>query len=223
MSYLSLPAGVGVRPEIEGATTAAQVRACAPSSAFVRGMRCATSAGLYIWDPSSLVADDGDTVLKPDDLGVLDPGRWILSPSRGGYERNAAPQADLGVDVPVLADWPDDLSVTTIRRIGVERVVVGGYSIGSGGRGVWLVEASLGLLAAPGSTAADLEIKINGNTVVGRTLPLATSSALKIGTIVELKAGDLVNVYWTPRGAGGTTMNSNPFQSWIKFVQLSRG
>lgn len=38
----------------------------------------------WYFDDSSTATDDGATVLKPDDLGALDPGRWLINPGSGG-------------------------------------------------------------------------------------------------------------------------------------------
>lgn len=39
---------------------------------------------IWYFDESSTSTDDGATVLKPDDLGSLDPGRWLIDSSGGG-------------------------------------------------------------------------------------------------------------------------------------------
>lgn len=38
----------------------------------------------WYFDETSTSTDDGATVLKPDDLGALDPGRWLIDSSGGG-------------------------------------------------------------------------------------------------------------------------------------------
>lgn len=221
MSYFTLPAGASVRPEIEGLTTAAGVRQIAPSAIFAPGMRCSTSIGLFLWDATSLVADDGATVLRPNDVGVGDPGRWILFPKRARFENNVAPQNDAGVDVPVLADWPD-APVNPFTSLGITRVSPGGYSFGSGTRGLWMVAVALGLVWSAGVTDVDLLLQINGTSYAARTLPLPRSTSVQMDVVLPFDTGDLVNVFWTPRGAGGTQMNANNLMSWIEFVQVSR-
>ena len=39
---------------------------------------------LWYFDENSTATDDGATILKPNDLGALDPGRWLIDTSGGG-------------------------------------------------------------------------------------------------------------------------------------------
>tara|TARA_Y100000034_G_scaffold67010_1_gene80863 strand:+ start:2207 stop:3811 length:1605 start_codon:yes stop_codon:yes gene_type:complete len=52
---------------------------------FVDGMIARINIGnFYEWDSTNLAADDGTNVIKPDDIGVLAPGRWLLTTLGGG-------------------------------------------------------------------------------------------------------------------------------------------
>lgn len=76
MFYNPTP-GVAVRPFVcvDGAATL--LRPFGPSTEFASGMFAWSAAqGLFAFDPTSLDADDGATVIKPDDIAVGDPGRW---------------------------------------------------------------------------------------------------------------------------------------------------
>lgn len=44
-----------------------------------------TPAGAYRWDATSLLADNGTTVLRPLDVPALDPGRWLYVPPPAGF------------------------------------------------------------------------------------------------------------------------------------------
>ena len=66
-----------VRPTI-AATTVAALRAYV-SNLFVEAMIARISAvGLFEWAPLSIVADDGATVIIPNDIIHPAPGRWVL-------------------------------------------------------------------------------------------------------------------------------------------------
>lgn len=68
-----------VRPSVCPATLA-DFRAAGPSTLFVANAAAIYSGSVFRWDPASLLADDGVSVIKPDDIAVLDPGRWrVLS------------------------------------------------------------------------------------------------------------------------------------------------
>ena len=67
-----------LRPNVVVIGVPTDLRPVAPSSLFIDGMTALAVAtgGLFAWDSASLTPDDGATVIKPDDLGVIDPGRW---------------------------------------------------------------------------------------------------------------------------------------------------
>src|SRR3990167_1821384 len=67
------------------AADAPTLRAVA-SNLFSQGMvsRVIGIATVFDWDPASLAVDDGMTVIKPNDIPALSPGRWILSTFGGG-------------------------------------------------------------------------------------------------------------------------------------------
>jgi len=45
---------------------------------YVIGVQNPAPPRLYMFDDQSLLPDDGNTVVRPDDIGIADPGRWIL-------------------------------------------------------------------------------------------------------------------------------------------------
>jgi len=80
VTYLSLPAGLAARPTILGGIPT-DLRAVLPSALFVRGMEARTTTTTFAWSAVSVAADDGVTVIKPNDIAPLDPGRWLLAPA----------------------------------------------------------------------------------------------------------------------------------------------
>lgn len=79
MSYFVLPSGSS-RPGFYAIATVADLRAVAPSASFAKGMPAQLAAGTqYTYDTASLAADNGTTVIKPDDVKPADPGRWLQS------------------------------------------------------------------------------------------------------------------------------------------------
>ena len=73
-TYFRPAPGIALRPTVtvDGAPTL--LRPLAPSSMLRTGMAAVTATGTFIWDASSFDADDGTTVIKPND--VLVSGRW---------------------------------------------------------------------------------------------------------------------------------------------------
>src|SRR5689334_1224644 len=64
------------------ATSVAVLRAFAPSSQFVDGMFARIAGGsTYEWNSSSSAADNGTTVIKPND--VSGNGRWVIAAGAG--------------------------------------------------------------------------------------------------------------------------------------------
>lgn len=85
MSYLSLPSGAVARPLISGVTNAAGLRAVAPSASFGQGITAVVAGlGSFAFDTASLAVDNGTTVIKPDDILVGNPGRWLATGGGGG-------------------------------------------------------------------------------------------------------------------------------------------
>lgn len=67
-----------------GLIAATDLRQVLPSSLFREGMRAEVAAvGGFAWSTASLAADDGATVIKPNDVAPGDPGRWLKMPSAG--------------------------------------------------------------------------------------------------------------------------------------------
>lgn len=68
-------------------TSVANLRTC-ESSLFTAGMLAlVTISGtrtLFSWDASSMAADDGTTVIKPNDISGGDPGRFLYLPLSQG-------------------------------------------------------------------------------------------------------------------------------------------
>lgn len=73
--YFATPARPTICP-----STVPDLRAAGPSGMFAEQQLALLGASLFRWDPASTVADDGATVIKPDDIGVSDPGRWMRVP-----------------------------------------------------------------------------------------------------------------------------------------------
>lgn len=81
MSYFTLPSGSS-RPSFYAIATVADLRATQPVSLFAKGMLAQLASGTqYVYDPSSFAADNGTTVIKPDGLLPVYPGRWLQSTS----------------------------------------------------------------------------------------------------------------------------------------------
>lgn len=76
--FLSVPAGLGMRPAIVGASLPTDLRAVGPSSTFLSRQRAELPLLTFAWDPTSVAPDDGATVIKPNDIAPIDPGRWVL-------------------------------------------------------------------------------------------------------------------------------------------------
>jgi len=70
------------RPSI-GAASAAALRATGPSVQFGLSQPAFILGALYRFDPASLAVDDGVTVVKPNDIPALNPGRWLIVPTAG--------------------------------------------------------------------------------------------------------------------------------------------
>jgi hypothetical protein len=68
-------------------SSAAQLRAAAPSALFVSTMSARLGSADFFWAPASLAVDDGINVIKPNDVPLLNPGRWLFIPSAapGGF------------------------------------------------------------------------------------------------------------------------------------------
>lgn len=65
---------------IAAVRTIADLRALPSASFSVNELYVVTGKGLYSWVPDSLATDDGDRVLKPNDLTPLQAGRWLFGP-----------------------------------------------------------------------------------------------------------------------------------------------
>jgi len=70
------------RPSI-GAASAAALRATGPSVQFGLSQPAFILGALYRFDPASLAVDDGVSVVKPNDIPALNPGRWLIVPTAG--------------------------------------------------------------------------------------------------------------------------------------------
>lgn len=105
MSYLSLPSGAVARPLISGVTNAAGLRSVAPSTTFGQGITAVVAGlGTFAFDTASLAVDNGTTVIKPNDVLVGNPGRW-LAVGGGGLGGVGTPGAIAYFSAPTtLAD-----------------------------------------------------------------------------------------------------------------------
>jgi hypothetical protein len=113
MSYLSLPAGAVARPLISGVATAAGLRAVAPSAMFGQGITATvTGLGTFAFDTASLAVDNGTTVIKPNDILVGNPGRWLAAGGGGGIGGGGT------TDVIPMWSSPTALTDSPISRIG---------------------------------------------------------------------------------------------------------
>jgi hypothetical protein len=65
------------------ASNAAELRAAAPSSLFKPHAPAIIVGTLYRFDPASLAVDDGVNVIKPNDIPLLSPGRWVIVTAAG--------------------------------------------------------------------------------------------------------------------------------------------
>jgi hypothetical protein len=80
--FFSPAPGIAVRPlvAVNGGPTA--LRPFGPSSGFATNMLAVVMVGLgpgfFVWDALSTAADDGATVIKPNDVAPGAPGRWVL-------------------------------------------------------------------------------------------------------------------------------------------------
>ncbi len=66
------------------------------------------AAGFFKYDPSSLAADNGTTVIKPDDITALQAGRWLLVPVASGNNIIVTPGITLQTKLNAL-----DASIAT--------------------------------------------------------------------------------------------------------------
>lgn len=129
MSFLSLPAGAAARPTITGLAVLTDLRDVLPSSLFASGMRAETGSGPFAWDAASLLADDASTVIRPTDVPVLSPGRWIkqasTSPGSGRLEFLIS-DVYSGVIVPGFFEPPVVVDVGfTLDRVYLQRRTAG--------------------------------------------------------------------------------------------------
>lgn len=133
MSFITLPPGAALRPKILSVSPATALRDVAPSSALATGMDADTAGGAYRWDATSLLADNGTTVLRPNDVAALDPGRWLYVPPPGGgfpepYEW-ALGGVYSGVVTPAFFDAPrlvvPPLAPRTLQRVWMLRRTAG--------------------------------------------------------------------------------------------------
>jgi len=118
-----------LRPTVVGIAVPTDLRPVAPSSLFVDGMVAfpVATGGVFAWDSTSFDPDDGTTVIKPDDLGVIDPGRWKKLAIGGGGGDVApllfgldGPYNDARVpgtfDPPVLIETARTINTVTLLR-----------------------------------------------------------------------------------------------------------
>lgn len=117
MSYQS---GVNVSPVFLTATVAELRAAASPlfkagALANVVGIYAETGTPLFWWDPTSLATDDGITIIKPNDIAGGSPGRWTVTPFRGGTP-NATPETIMS---------RDGNADTAVRYLAAEAVIGG--------------------------------------------------------------------------------------------------
>lgn len=118
-----------LRPNVVGIAIPKDLRAVAPSSLFANGMSAfAVATGdVFTWDATSVAADDSLTVIKPNDLGVFDPGRWLKLTLSGGGGGKApllfglsGPYTDAVVpgtfDPPVLIEVAATINTVSLLR-----------------------------------------------------------------------------------------------------------
>lgn len=89
MPFFTPAPGVALRPlvAVNGPT---ELRPFGPSSEFAPNMLAVYVVGLgpvfFHWDALNTDADDGVSIIKPDDIAPADPGRWVLLGGGGSGE-----------------------------------------------------------------------------------------------------------------------------------------
>lgn len=157
MSYITLPSGAGARPSFYNIGAATNLRTVAPSSVLITGQLAETASGFYRWDSTSVVADNGTTVLRPNDVPAPNPGRWVYQPP--------------AVQTPEPYDWTAE-GVYSGAAVPVYL---------NAPRVVWLPaprtlqRALLLRRTAGGAGSSAVQVYRNGNPVL--TVPLAVTAA----------------------------------------------
>lgn len=78
--------GTGSARPIITATSVVNLRTMGPSTNFVDGQQAKVAGGSqYEWSSSSSAADNGTSIIKPNDVGVGN-GRWLLIAGGGGTQ-----------------------------------------------------------------------------------------------------------------------------------------
>jgi hypothetical protein len=141
-SYLATPS----RPVISPASVA-NLRAV-PSNLFVGGMLCIVPVSavmtLFSFDTTSMAVDDGATIVKPTDIDIGDPGRWLAVPLGSGptpvdpfagLDVESEHRADIGVEFgSTVSRWVDQRSYK--HFITFERDLALWYALGPNDEGV---------------------------------------------------------------------------------------
>lgn len=128
---------LGVQNAID---TIAELRALDSTEVNINTEVLVASTGFYKYDPSSLAADDGSAVIKPDDLTVLQAGRWeiVLLAAAGLSSYTAAGAGGLTSDVqaklrqmPAVADYDTVAHALASRGLADQLLVTADASAGT--------------------------------------------------------------------------------------------
>jgi hypothetical protein len=130
-----------------------------PSSDALRGdLYQVRGVGFYSWDAGSLAADDGDAVLRPNDLTPLQAGRWLFGPqgATGPADNTYTTLAAL------MASDPARKSARLVPDPG-ETAPAGNFSNATGMAGAWERQSTDGLTFqqdGTGSTSRRAQLKM---------------------------------------------------------------
>ena len=169
-------------------------------------MRAETAAGQFAWNAVSLTADDGVTVIKPDDLAPSAPGRWLKIvppapvPLAGGRWIRNVDQINTTFPAANVADF----DVQTGPAVDVVRQSPGVYRLDADG--LWQIVVSMSLsvrafgsspsiAAYAGVTAIGMQGDSEWRTIVGGV------RSFQLTLVRGFLAGDLLSFVWLTLGA----------------------
>jgi len=220
MSYLSLPSGAVARPLISGVTNAAGLRAVAPSASFGQGITTVVAGlGAFAFDTASLAVDNGTTVIKPNDILVGNPGRW-LAVGGGGAEyaqfytdaQQIAAASGTTYDVTWETKGFGSAGITCPGVVGSPNA-----SITIGTEGVYNVRVrTQGAQTLGGVMVLRMWCELNGTDVAGTMsiwqIPYATipnTQGVHVGWFVDVPASGVLKVKWAVDNTGLSLAQQN--------------
>lgn len=106
---------LGVQNAID---TVAELRAVDSTDVNENTEVLVADVGFYKFDPSSLAADDGATVIKPTDLTSMQAGRWLLVLSGNASLVSFLPSGTGAIATTVQAKLRETVSVTDFGAVG---------------------------------------------------------------------------------------------------------